>query len=105
MAIVLTSGNFDEEVLNFQMPVLVDLYADWCGPCKAMAPVVDALAKEYEGRVKVGKLNVDENQEIASRYGVMSIPTFLMIKDGEVKEKLTGMRDKKELVGVIEKTL
>lgn len=105
MAVILTSENFEKEVLKSEIPVLVDLYADWCGPCKAMGPVVEALAEEYQGRVKVGKLNVDEHNDIASKYGAMSIPTFLMIKDGEVKEKLVGMRDKKELAETIEKTL
>lgn len=105
MAVVLTNENFEEEVLKSEVPVLVDLYADWCGPCKAMGPIVEELANEYQGKVKVGKLNVDDNSEIASQYGVMSIPTFLMMKDGVVKEKLAGMRDKKDLVETIEKTI
>ena len=71
MAVVLTTGNFEEEVYQADMPVLVDFYADWCGPCKAMGPVVETLAQEYEGRVKVGKVNVDENQELAAKYNVM----------------------------------
>ena len=80
MAVVLTTSNFDEEVYEAGMPVLVDFYADWCGPCKAMGPVVEELAGEFAGKAKVGKVNVDENQELAMRYNVMSIPTFLVLK-------------------------
>lgn len=105
MAIILTDENFEAEVLNSPIPVLVDLYADWCGPCKAMSPVVEALTKTYEGRVKVGKLNVDDHSKTAAKYSVMSIPTFLLIKDGEVRKKLTGKRDQKELVEIIEEAL
>ena len=105
MAVALTDSNFEAEVYQAKEPMLVDFYADWCGPCKAMSPVVDALTKEYEGRLKVGKVNVDDNQEIAAEYGVMSIPTFILFKDGEAKTKMVGMQDKKTLSGAIDKLL
>jgi thioredoxin 1 len=102
MAVVLTTGNFEEEVYQADMPVLVDFYADWCGPCKAMGPVVETLAQEYEGRVKVGKVNVDENQELAAKYNVMSIPTFLVLKGQDVIARTMGVQDKSSLVTAIE---
>lgn len=105
MAAIFTSENFEADVLKSEVPVLVDFYADWCGPCKAMAPVVDQLAESYEGKVKVGKINVDENQDVSVKYGIMSIPTILLIKGGSVVEKFVGMRDKKDLEAAIEKTL
>ena len=84
MAYKFTDTNFEEEVLRSDIPVLVDFYADWCGPCKMMSPVIDELAQDYEGRVKIGKLNTDENRAIAVKYGVMSIPTMILLKNGEV---------------------
>ena len=78
-----TLENFDQEVMNSDMPVLVDFYADWCGPCKMMGPVVEKIAKEYSGRAKVGKVNVDEQQELARQFGIMSIPSFVFIKNGK----------------------
>ena len=84
MEMVFTTQNFESEVLNSDKPVLVDFYADWCGPCKMMAPVVEELAELYDGKAKVGKLNVDNNEGIAMKYGVMSIPTLLVIKNGQV---------------------
>ena len=98
MAMVLTSNNFKNEVYEAEMPVLVDFYADWCGPCKAMGPIVEDLASEYAGKVKVGKVNVDENQELAMKYSVMSIPTFLVFKGEDVVARTMGMQDKAALV-------
>ena len=98
MAMKLTSGNFETEVYQAEVPVLVDFYADWCGPCKAMAPVVETLAEEYAGKAKVGKINTDENQDIAMEYGIMSIPTFLVFKGGKVVNKMIGMQDKRNLI-------
>lgn len=94
--------NFEEEVLKSDVPVLVDMFATWCGPCKMMAPVVAQLAEEYEGTVKVGKLDIDQNVDIVAQYKIMSVPTFLVIKDGEVKEKLIGAVSKEELVEAID---
>lgn len=105
MAMKFTTDNFDAEVYQSQVPVLVDFYADWCGPCKAMAPIVDALAQEYEGKAKIGKINTDENQDIAIQYGVMSIPTFIVFKGGKAVKKMIGMQDKKVLAAAVEEEL
>ncbi len=85
-----TEENFENEVLQSDIPVLVDFYADWCGPCKMMMPVVEKLAEAYDGKVKVGKVNSDENNQLAAKYGIMSIPSFLIIKNGEVVDSATG---------------
>lgn len=97
-----TDENFEQEVLNSDIPVLVDFYADWCGPCKMLAPVIEELAKEYEGKVKIGKLNVDEEQNSSKKYKVMSIPTLIFFKDGEEVDKLVGMLSKDQLVEKLE---
>ena len=98
-----TSGNFEEEVLASDIPVFVDFYADWCGPCKMMAPVVEKLAEKYDGKLKVGKCNVDEENEIAGKYGIMSIPTMMIFVNGEVKETIVGAVSQAELENLIEK--
>ena len=105
MTKVFTDGNFEEEVLKSDKPVLVDFFADWCGPCKMMAPVVEQLAEELEGKAKVGKLNIDENMDIAEKYRVMNIPTFLIFKDGQEKERIVGAVSKNELKNKLEQTL
>jgi len=92
--VILTDKNFEEEVLNSKIPVLVDFWAEWCGPCRMTGPVIDELAKEYEGKIKVGKVNVDENQQTASKYSVMSIPTILLFKDKEVVKTMVGYQTK-----------
>ena len=92
-----TTENFDKEVLEADVPVLVDFYADWCGPCKMMAPFVEQLAGEYEGRVKIGKCNIDEEETIRARYGVMSIPTMKIFVGGEEKASLVGAMSKDAL--------
>lgn len=105
MAMVFTSENFKTEVLESEVPVLVDFYADWCGPCKMMGPVVEELAGEYEGRAKVGKLNVDNSDDIAAKYRVMTIPTIMVIKDGEVTDKFVGVQNKTKLMDALNKVL
>lgn len=100
MKLKLSSENFKEEVLNSEKPVLVDFYADWCGPCNAMSPVIEELAKELEGKAKVGKINVDENSDIAVEYNVMSIPTLIVFKNGKEEKRLVGLRDKEELLSM-----
>ena len=92
-----TGDNFQEEVLKSDKIVLIDFYADWCGPCRMMSPIVDQIAEEMSDKIKVGKVNVDENQELAMEYGVMSIPTIVIIENGEVKNTLVGVRDKNEI--------
>ncbi|RPI03379.1 MAG: thioredoxin [Ignavibacteriae bacterium] len=94
----LSEGNFEQEVLKSSTPVLVDFWAVWCGPCKMIAPIVDELATEYEGKLKIGKVDVDNHQQIAMQYGIRSIPTLLIFKDGKVVEQLIGAAPKKTLV-------
>ena len=101
----ITTANFETEVLRADMPVLVDLYADWCGPCKMLAPLVAELAEEYDGVVRVGKLNVDEEPEIAIRYHVASIPTLLLFKDGREAGRLVGYRPKADVAAALEQLL
>lgn len=98
----LTSENFGEEVLNANIPVLVDFWASWCGPCKMMAPVVEEIAKEMEGKAKVCKVNIDEEQDLATEYGIMSIPTFLIFKDGKVIKSTVGVQDKQKLISLLQ---
>ncbi len=98
MELKLSSENFEKEVLNSEKPVLVDFYADWCGPCNAMAPIVEELATELNEKAKVGKINVDENSDIAVKYNVMSIPTFIIFKNGKEEKRFVGVRDKEELL-------
>lgn len=100
-----TEQNFEKEVIQSTQPVLVDFYADWCGPCKMMAPVVESLAEELSGQVKVGKLNVDEETGLAQKYRVASIPTFLIFKDGEVKETCVGAMSAAQLKEKIKQVL
>ena len=97
MAFKFTDSNFQKEALESSIPVVVDFYADWCGPCKMMSPVIEELAGDYEGKVKIGKVNTDENRAIASKYNIMSIPTIIFIKDGEVVETTVGALPKQVL--------
>ncbi len=95
--IKLTDQNFEQEVLHADMPVLVDFWASWCGPCQMLAPVIAEIAEEYAGKVKVGKVNVDEQPNLANRYGIASIPTVMLFKNGEVVSTSLGYRPKNEL--------
>ena len=98
----LSLDNFEDEVENSTLPVLVDFWAAWCGPCKMIAPIIDQLADEFDGKVKIAKLNVDENRDLAMRFQVMSIPTLLLFKDGEVVNQMVGARPKGELVKLLQ---
>ncbi len=96
--VTITDENFENEVINSDLPVLIDFWAVWCGPCKIIAPVVEQLAEEYSGKLKVGKLDVDNNQETSIKYGVRSIPTLLLFKNGQVKETIIGAVAKQQIV-------
>lgn len=102
---IFTSKNFDEEVLKAAEPVMVDFFAAWCGPCKMMAPVIEELASQYEGKAKIGKLDVDANADIAARYGVMTIPTIILFKDGKEVSKTIGVQSRDTLRREIEDIL
>ena len=95
--LLLTQENFAKEVLQSPAPVLVDFWAEWCGPCKAIAPVLDELADEYEGRVRIAKVNIDEQQGIAAEYGIRAIPTLLLFDKGQVADQIVGLRSKRDL--------
>jgi len=97
--------NFAEEVLNAELPVLVDFWATWCGPCRSIGPMVDDLAKEFTGKVKVTKLNVDENPATPSQYGVRGIPTLILFKNGKIFDQIVGAVPKARLIAMIEKAL
>jgi len=103
MALEFTDANFDELVIKSGKPVIVDLWAEWCGPCRMLTPIVEEMAKEYEGRAVIGKLNVDDNPEVTAKYGVRNIPTLLFFKGGEVADKQVGAVPKSALVGKLEK--
>ncbi len=96
-----TDANFRAEVLNSERPVLVDFWATWCGPCKAIAPVISDLAKDFEGKVKVGKLDIDNQQAVAQQYKIMSIPTLLVFKGGQVVDTIVGAKPKAVIEGVL----
>jgi thioredoxin 1 len=100
-----TDDSFDKDVLNADVPVLVDFWAEWCGPCRMMGPTVDQVATEYVGKVKVGKLDVDSNQQTASRYGIRGIPTLLLFKGGQIVEQKVGAIPKPEFQKMLDKYL
>ena len=95
--VTLTADNFATEVLKASAPVLVDFWAEWCGPCKMIGPILDELAQEYDGRVKIGKVNIDDQQGLASEYGVRAIPTLLVFHQGQVADQMVGLRSKRDL--------
>jgi thioredoxin len=103
--VTITDQNFAEEVEKSELPVLLDLWAAWCGPCRMVAPTVDQLAKDYRGRVRVGKLNVDENQTTAARFNVQSIPTLLILKSGKEVDRIVGVQSKEAIANRLEKYL
>lgn len=103
MAMQVTDSNFEAEVLNSDIPVLIDFWAPWCGPCRAMGPVIDELSTEYEGKVKIVKMNVDESSATPGKYGIRAIPTLILFKDGEVLDQSTGAVSKSSIKEMIEK--
>lgn len=94
--LTLTDDNFSNEVLTSPVPVLVDFWAEWCGPCKMISPIIDELAQEYQGKVRFGKVNVDEHQTLAAQYGIRAIPTLLLFKGGEITDQIVGMKSKRD---------
>lgn len=100
--LVLTKDNFEAEVIKSDIPVLVDFWAPWCGPCKMAGPIISEIAQEYEGQFKVGKVNVDDEDELSEQYGVMSIPTVIAFENGEIKNKTIGLKSKQEYVALVQ---
>lgn len=102
---VVGSGNFEEEVVSSDLPVVVDFWAEWCQPCKMLTPVLDKIAQTYDGRLKVVKCNVDENQDIAAKYGVMSIPNLIFFKDGQIVNQAVGYMNEAQLSAKVDEVL
>lgn len=105
MAIAITEENFDEIVTNSDKPVVIDFWAEWCGPCRMVAPIIEQLAGEYEGKAVIGKCDVDSNSEIATKFAIRNIPTILFVKNGEVADKLVGAVPKDKIVEKLESLL
>ena len=103
--IKISDASFQSDVLNAKKPVLVDFWAEWCGPCKMIAPVLDELASEYQGKVKIGKVNIDEHQGLAAQFGVRAIPTLLVIKNGQVAEQMVGAKSKRDLKASLDRAV
>ena len=105
MALEFNDSNFDELVMNSDKPVLVDFWAEWCGPCRMVGPIVEELATEYDGKAVIGKVNVDENQGVAAKFGIRNIPTLLVFKGGEVVDKQVGVAPKNVLAGKLDNAM
>ena len=103
--LTLTDANFDAEVTKASQPVLVDFWAEWCGPCKMVAPILDELATEYGGKIKIGKVNIDDHQALATQYGIRAIPTLLIFKNGQVVDQVVGLRSKKDFKSKLDRAL
>jgi thioredoxin 1 len=103
--VTLTQQNFEQEVLKSSKPVLVDFWAEWCGPCKMLGPILDELAQEYDGKVGIGKVNIDEHQGLATQFGIRSIPTLLLFVKGQVADQIVGLRSKKDLKASFERVM
>lgn len=102
MEVKITNSNFQSEVVNSDIPVLIDFWAEWCGPCRMIAPAVEEIAKEYDGKIKVGKVNVDDETQLAVRFGISSIPTLVLFRDGNPVSSLVGLRAKEDIVKMLE---
>ena len=100
-----TDSNFDEEVVKSEQPVLVDFWAEWCGPCKQLIPTIEALAEDFQGKAKIGKVNVDHNPSTAAGYGIRSIPSLLFFKDGKVQQQMVGTNPKEEIAKILDSLL
>lgn len=105
LIVTLTQDNFENEAVKSATPVLVDFWAEWCGPCKMISPVLDELAGEYQGKVKIGKVNVDEYQDLAAQFKVTAIPTLLVFKNGQVAEQMVGAKSKRDLKASLDRAL
>ncbi|MGF7397021.1 thioredoxin [Thermoanaerobacterium thermosaccharolyticum] len=103
--VTITKNNFQEEVVNSNIPVLVDFWAEWCGPCRMVSPIIEELADDYEGKVKVGKINVDDENELAVQFKIMSIPTIALFKDGKMVDKIVGARPKSDFEDFINRNI
>lgn len=101
----LTKSNFEQEIMLEQKPILIDFWASWCGPCKMVSPIIDEISEEYDGKIKVCKVNVDEEGILASEFAIVSIPTILLVKDGKIVERLVGVRSKDDFCDEIDKLL
>lgn len=103
--VIVTKDNFEQEVIKSEKVIMVDFWAPWCGPCRSVAPIMEELANEFDGKARIAKVNVDEEGDLVSKFRIMSIPTIMLFKNGEVAEKIIGSRSKAELVALLEKNI